>query len=166
MNTTRVRYVLCEDPAEYAASLTPRRVYTVIPDPAEANGMLRVIDDTGEDYLFEADLFREIENLTGVATEVTVGLTWPMKAAIHQPELRGRLKAPARNPEQALYVSGALKTTRVMVKDEDVCLHCGLCAERCPTGAWDMQKFLFTTTKAGPLCRDGTPKDQRIGVSA
>ena len=84
MNTTRVRYVLCEDPAGYAASLTPRRVYTVIPDPAEANGMLRVIDDTGEDYLFEADLFREIENLTGVATEVTVGLTWPMKAAIHR----------------------------------------------------------------------------------
>ncbi len=83
-----------------------------------------------------------------------------------EPELRGRLKAPAQNAEQALYVSGALKTTRVMVKDEDVCLHCGLCAERCPTGAWDMQKFLFTTTKAGPLCRDGTPKDQRIGVSA
>ena len=44
-------------------------------------------------------------------------------------------------PTQALYVSDALKTGRVMVKDEDVCLHCGLCAERCPTGAWDMQKF-------------------------
>ena len=42
-----------------------------------------------------------------------------------------------------------------MVKDEDVCLHCGLCAERCPTGAWDMQKFLLLTTKAGPACRDG-----------
>jgi formate dehydrogenase beta subunit len=41
-----------------------------------------------------------------------------------------------------------------MVKDEDVCLHCGLCAERCPTGAWDMQKFLLTTTKAGPACRN------------
>ena len=83
-----------------------------------------------------------------------------------EPELRGRLKAPAQNTAQSLYVSTALKTTRVMVKDEDVCLHCGLCAERCPTGAWDMQKFLFTTTKAGPACRDGTPKDQRIGVSA
>jgi formate dehydrogenase beta subunit len=47
-------------------------------------------------------------------------------------------------------VSGELKTGRVMVKDEDVCLHCGLCAERCPTGAWDMQKFLLqNTTKAG-----------------
>jgi ferredoxin len=40
-----------------------------------------------------------------------------------------------------------------MVKDEDVCLHCGLCAERCPTGAWDMQKFLLDMTQAGPACR-------------
>ena len=47
-----------------------------------------------------------------------------------------------------------MKTGRVMVKDEDVCLHCGLCAERCPTGAWDMQKFLLNTTQAGPKCRD------------
>lgn len=69
-------------------------------------------------------------------------------------ELRQRLKAPALNLSQDLYVSGALKTDRVMVKDEDVCLHCGLCAERCPTGAWDMQKFLLQTTKAGPGCRD------------
>ena len=70
-------------------------------------------------------------------------------------DLRTRLKAPATNAEQALYVGGPLKTARVMVKDEDVCLHCGLCAERCPTGAWDMQKFLLLTTKAGPACRDG-----------
>lgn len=69
-------------------------------------------------------------------------------------DLRSRLKAPAPNAEQDLYVSGPLKTARVMVKDEDVCLHCGLCAERCPTGAWDMQKFLLLTTKAGPACRD------------
>ena len=55
---------------------------------------------------------------------------------------------------QDLYVSAELKTGRVMVKDEDVCLHCGLCAERCPTGAWDMQKFLLNTTQAGPGCRD------------
>jgi len=66
-------------------------------------------------------------------------------------ELRGRLKAPARNLDQPLYVSAALATGRVMVKDEDVCLHCGLCAERCPTGAWDMQKFLLETARAG--CR-------------
>jgi NADPH-dependent glutamate synthase beta subunit-like oxidoreductase len=58
-----------------------------------------------------------------------------------EPELRSRLKAPATNPQQALYVSGGLpQTGRVMVKDEDVCVHCGLCAERCPTAAWDMQK--------------------------
>ncbi|MBX3659245.1 MAG: FAD-dependent oxidoreductase [Ramlibacter sp.] len=64
-------------------------------------------------------------------------------------ELRGRLKAPAFNPAQDLYVAEGLKTGRVMVKDEDVCLHCGLCAERCPTGAWDMQKFLLNPAKAG-----------------
>ncbi len=68
--------------------------------------------------------------------------------------LRTRLKAPARNLAQDLYVSAELKTGRVMVKDEDVCLHCGLCAERCPTGAWDMQKFLLITTQAGPGSRD------------
>ena len=69
-------------------------------------------------------------------------------------DLRTRLKAPALNTEQDLYVSGELKSGHVMVKDEDVCLHCGLCAERCPTGAWDMQKFLLNTAQAGPLCRD------------
>jgi NADPH-dependent glutamate synthase beta subunit-like oxidoreductase len=66
-----------------------------------------------------------------------------------EPDLRQRLKAPALNLAQDLYVSGQLKTGRVMVKDEDVCLHCGLCAERCPTGAWDMQKFLFKNAMAG-----------------
>lgn len=71
-----------------------------------------------------------------------------------EPEMRQQLKAPALNLAQSLYVSGMLKTGRVMVKDEDVCLHCGLCAERCPTGAWDMQKFLLNTTKAGSRCRD------------
>ena len=55
-------------------------------------------------------------------------------------DLRQRLKAPSTNLDQALYVSEALPDTgRVMVKDEDLCLHCGLCAERCPTAAWDMQ---------------------------
>jgi ferredoxin len=58
-----------------------------------------------------------------------------------EPDLRQRLHAPADNLDQLLFVSGGLKQTgRVMVKDEDVCLHCGLCAERCPTAAWDMQK--------------------------
>ena len=64
-------------------------------------------------------------------------------------ELRTRLQAPATNLAQDLYVSESLPTARVMVKDEDVCLHCGLCAERCPTTAWDMQKFLYNVTRAG-----------------
>ena len=71
-----------------------------------------------------------------------------------EPELRRHLTAPAVNLEQDLYVSEPLKTLRVMVKDEDVCLHCSLCAERCPTGAWDMQKFLLLETYAGPGCRN------------
>ena len=63
--------------------------------------------------------------------------------------LRDKLNAPSINKEQDLYVSTDLPTGRVMVKDEDMCLHCGLCAERCPTSAWDMQQFLYTVTKAG-----------------
>ena len=68
-------------------------------------------------------------------------------------DLRGRLSAPALNLIQDLYISGPLKTNRIMVKDEDVCLHCGLCAERCPTGAWDMQKSLIKMATAGPNAR-------------
>jgi ferredoxin len=64
-------------------------------------------------------------------------------------DLRGRLNAPALDLTQDLYVSDPLSTGRIMVKDEDVCLHCGLCAERCPTGAWDMQKFTLEITHAG-----------------
>jgi len=67
-------------------------------------------------------------------------------------DLRGRLNAPAPHLEQAIFVSSALKTGRVLVKDEDVCLHCGLCAERCPTGAWDMQRFILEMTLAGSAC--------------
>ena len=63
--------------------------------------------------------------------------------------LRGQLMAPAENAEQDLYVSQDLPTGRVMVKDEDVCLHCGLCAERCPTNAWDMQKSVIHTPQLG-----------------
>ena len=70
-------------------------------------------------------------------------------------DLRGRLSAPAENPEQDLYVSEELpQTKRVMVKDEDLCVHCGLCAERCPTGAWDMQK----STVLIPYAKDETPR--------
>jgi len=63
-------------------------------------------------------------------------------------DLRQRLLAPAENLEQDLYVSDTLGTGRIMAKNEDLCLHCGLCAERCPTAAWDMQKYLFNTAKA------------------
>ncbi len=66
-------------------------------------------------------------------------------------DLRSRTKVPALNISQDIYVADGLKTGRVMVKDEDVCLHCGLCAERCPTAAWDMQKFWYNVTKAGEI---------------
>ncbi len=65
-------------------------------------------------------------------------------------DLRGRLSAPAINPKQDIFVSLSLpQTKRVMVKDEDLCVHCGLCAERCPTAAWDMQQFVLQIPYAG-----------------
>ncbi len=64
-------------------------------------------------------------------------------------ELRERLLVPAGNKTQDLYVSEELVSGRVMVKDENVCLHCGMCAERCPTAAWDMLKFIYKTAVAG-----------------
>ena len=74
-------------------------------------------------------------------------------------ELRTRLSAPAENHEQALYVSAGLPHTgRVMIKDEDICVHCSLCAERCPTGAWDMQK----STILIPYAKDDRPDDQPL----
>ena len=81
-------------------------------------------------------------------------------------DLRTRLTAPTKHLDQGLYVSGELKTGRIMAKDEDVCLHCGLCAERCPTGAWDMQKFRLDTTKAGAACRNGAQVKAREEVAA
>ncbi|GAB3016532.1 FAD-dependent oxidoreductase [uncultured Cyclobacterium sp.] len=66
-------------------------------------------------------------------------------------QLREKLLVPATNKSQDILVSDTLKTGRVMVKDEDVCLHCGLCAERCPTSAWDMQQYFYSVTKAGSI---------------
>src|SRR5437899_10804384 len=81
---------------------------------------------------------------------------------VDEKDLRTRLNAPAKDLTQDLYVSGPLKTGRVTVKDEDVCLHCGLCAERCPTGAWDMQKFLLDMARAEDGCRvDHTAENYR-----
>jgi formate dehydrogenase (NADP+) beta subunit len=73
-------------------------------------------------------------------------------------ELRARLNQPATNLAQDIYVSAGLKTGRIMAKDEDVCLHCGLCAERCPTGAWDMQKFLLYPAEAGSCRAPAAPR--------
>lgn len=74
-------------------------------------------------------------------------------------ELRTRLSAPAENHEQALYVSADLPHTgRVMIKDEDLCVHCSLCAERCPTGAWDMQKSKILV----PYAKDEIPDEEAL----
>ncbi len=67
-------------------------------------------------------------------------------------DLREQLRVPAMNMAQAIYVSDPLKTGRIMAKDEDMCLHCGLCAERCPTGAWDMQKYTYVEAQASSAC--------------
>ena len=81
-------------------------------------------------------------------------------------DIRARLKAPALNPDQALYVSGALPhTARVMVKDEDICVHCGLCAERCPTGAWDMQKSTILVPYAADEAASSQPQAATGGAA-
>ncbi len=81
-------------------------------------------------------------------------------------DLRSRLKAPAENADQALYVSEGLPhTARVMVKDEDLCVHCGLCAERCPTGAWDMQKSEILVPYAADEAADEQPKTAAGGAA-
>jgi len=84
-----------------------------------------------------------------------------------EPELRKHLSAPATNPAQDLFVSGPLpQTRRIMVKDEDMCVHCGLCAERCPTAAWDMQKFdLIVPYARGTSAHNGNGNG-RLGSGA
>jgi NAD-dependent dihydropyrimidine dehydrogenase PreA subunit len=70
--------------------------------------------------------------------------------SLSEAEVRTQFPAPALNLDQPVYASGVLKQTgRVMAKDENVCLHCGLCAERCPTYAWDMRKFVLQIPYAG-----------------
>jgi formate dehydrogenase (NADP+) beta subunit len=95
--------------------------------------------------VFAADLCIECDACVDICPMDCITFTQNGEGA----ELRGRLNAPAANLTQDLYVQDGLKTGRIMVKDEDVCLHCGLCAERCPTGAWDMQKFYLAVTQAG-----------------
>jgi len=99
--------------------------------------------------VFEAKLCIECDACTDICPMDCITFT----PDAEENELRTILAAPAKNLTQDLYVSGELKTGRVMVKDEDVCLHCGLCAERCPTGAWDMKKFTIDIAKAYTCAR-------------
>ncbi|WP_395693497.1 FAD-dependent oxidoreductase [Piscinibacter sp.] len=112
--------------------------------------------------VFNRDTCIECDGCVDICPMDCITFTAPGEEA----DLRTRLKAPATNLAQDLYVSTALKSGRVMVKDEDVCLHCGLCAERCPTGAWDMQKMLLHTTQAGPRCRDAATAPNQPKVIA
>lgn len=112
--------------------------------------------------VFNRDTCIECDGCVDICPMDCITFTAPGEEA----DLRTRLKAPSTNLAQDLYVSTALKSGRVMVKDEDVCLHCGLCAERCPTGAWDMQKMLLHVTQAGPLCRDAAEAPHKPKVTA
>jgi ferredoxin len=80
-----------------------------------------------------------------------------------EPDLRQRLKAPALNTAQDVYVAGGLVSGRIMAKSEDLCLHCGLCAQNCPTGAWQMQSFLLMTTHAAQAHATATGEEARHG---
>jgi ferredoxin len=98
--------------------------------------------------VFEAKLCIECDACIDVCPVDCLTIT----AGGEEAEIRARLRAPAINAEQPLYVSAPLPPTgRVMVKDENLCVHCGLCAERCPTAAWDMQK----STIQWPHAADG-----------
>jgi len=112
--------------------------------------------------VFNRDTCIECDACVDICPMDSISFTAPGE----ETDLRTRLKAPAVNLAQDLYVSTSLKSGRVMVKDEDVCLHCGLCAERCPTGAWDMQKMLLYTTQAGPSCRDSADASHKPRVTA
>jgi ferredoxin len=89
-----------------------------------------------------------------------------MTANAEEPELRASLRARATNPTQPLYVSAQLKQTgRVMVKDENLCVHCGLCAERCPTAAWDMQKSTLHWPHAGEASNERPCQTQKHKIA-
>jgi ferredoxin len=89
--------------------------------------------------VFSANLCIECDACVDICPVDCINFT----ADAPEEELRPALRVPALNPTQDIYVADGLKTGRIMAKDEDMCLHCGLCAERCPTGAWDMQKYTY-----------------------
>ena len=104
---------------------------------------------------FTADLCIECDACIDICPVKCLTIT----ANGEEDELRTRLSAPAENHDQALYVSSGLPHTgRVMIKDEDLCVHCSLCAERCPTGAWDMQKSEILV----PYAKDELPDAQAL----
>ncbi|MCL2459019.1 MAG: FAD-dependent oxidoreductase [Desulfobulbus sp.] len=97
--------------------------------------------------VFRADLCIECDACVDVCPESCINFVDNGT----EEELRARLRAPAENLAQSLYLAGLTPSGKIMVKDENVCLHCSLCAERCPTSAWDMQKFLYLSAQAGQL---------------
>ncbi len=131
-------------------------------DEATAWGEARRCLNCDVQTVFNRDTCIECDGCVDICPMDCITFTAPGE----EPDLRARLKAPSTNLAQDLYVSTSLKSGRVMVKDEDVCLHCGLCAERCPTGAWDMQKMLLHTTQAGPRCRDAAVAPNQPKVPA
>ncbi|MBI1295618.1 ribbon-helix-helix protein, CopG family [bacterium] len=79
-----LRFVRCIAETGDVLTVTPDHYYRVLPDPAEDNGMLRVVDNTGEDYLYPAGQFEEVSDLAGLLTELSIGVTVPMKAALQE----------------------------------------------------------------------------------
>ncbi|MCH9694746.1 MAG: FAD-dependent oxidoreductase [Gammaproteobacteria bacterium] len=109
--------------------------------------------------VFSADLCIECDACIDICPVNCLTIT----ANGDEDDLRSRLSAPAENHEQPLYVSADLPhTSRVMVKDEDLCVHCSLCAERCPTGAWDMQK----STLLVPYAQDELAEEQSTSAAS
>lgn len=102
--------------------------------------------------VFDKDLCIECDACVDVCPTDCITFTTMEEDEMH---LRNKLKMPALNTDQDLYVSGPLPTTKFMIKDENVCLHCGLCAERCPTSAWDMKQFYYNVTKSHNMGNKG-----------
>ena len=103
---------------------------------------INVDDDQLEDRIDEAVQYFQQYHYDGIRRTY---LKYKLTAA-------DKTRLSALNTEEDIYVSDVLPTSRVMVKDEDLCLHCGLCAERCPTGAWDMQKFFYMGAQSKDGC--------------